>query len=128
MKSNDVAPPFQKKSWGRVQAYAGPSMPKKSVAIIKSNAFSLRHTAYIESVDGKSVQGCFKAELLPGKHTVVIGVILTRVLGGNQTSETVSFDARAGHVYHIRAQKGKLKTFLWIENKRSKEVVAGQRP
>ena len=127
-RQNDSGSPFREIRWGVVRAYSGPPLPKISVAIIKAKMISWRYTAYIESVDGNPIEGSFKAEVLPGKHTVVIGAIFIRSLGGKLISETVSLDARACHVYHIRAKVENSKMFLWMEDKETKKVVGGGKP
>ena len=127
-KQNGTGSPFREISWGVVRTYPGPPLPRISVAIVKAKMISWQYTAYIESVDGKPLEGSFKAEVLPGKHTVVIGAIFIRSLGGKMISETVSLDARAGHVYHVRAKVKNTKMFLWMEDKETKKVVGGGKP
>ncbi len=127
-KQNGTGSPFCEIRWGVVRAYPGPPLPKMNVAIVKAKMISWRYTAYIQSVDGNPVEGSFKVELLPGKHTVVIGAIFIRSLGGKLISETVSLDARAGHVYHVRAKVKNAKMFLWMEDKETKKVVGGGKP
>ena len=127
-KQNGTGSSFHQVGWGVVRTYSGPPLPRMSVAIIKPKIISWKYTAYIESVDGNPIEGSFKAEVLPGKHTVVIGAIFIRSLGGKMISETISLDARAGHVYRVRAKVKNTKMFLWMEDKETKEVVGGVKP
>ena len=124
------------------QMYVGEKLPPEEVAIIEPMDAFLERT-YIVAVDGQEL-GEGAAEVLPGRHTVSTAAAL--FMGSGITTfvpeEPFTFDAQAGHTYQVMgyffvAPGGILGLLddseetpptIWIEDKESKEVVAGEKP
>ena len=129
------------------QMYSGERLPAEEVALIEPTSsfkplegHSIR--TYVLAVDGQELaEGA--AEVLPGRHTVRAAAILMKP--GYQSrfvpEAPFAFDAQAGCTYqimgHFFVRYGFVQLFdepeetppaIWIENKESKEVVAGERP
>jgi hypothetical protein len=115
---------------GTMQVYEGPKRASHEVAVITSNLLAgLFDTAYILQIDGKDLGATDdNVEVLPGKHTVKIGV--STGLGYQQYigNKTISFEAIAGHTYQVNGKIRKGDTFAWIEDKNTGELVAGEKP
>lgn len=126
------------------QMYVGEKLPPDQVAIIEPMDELLELTrTYIVAVDGQEV-GEGAVEVLPGRHTVSTAAAL--FMGSGSTTfvpeEPFTFDAQAGHTYQVMghffiAPGGILGLLddseetpptIWIEDKDSKEVVAGEEP
>lgn len=130
------------------QMYVGEKLPPDQVAIIEpmnKMKFLEGHgiRTYIGAVDGQEL-GKGAAEVLPGRHTVSTAAALFMGYGITTfvPEEPFTFDAQAGHTYQVMgyffvAPGGILGLLddseetpptIWIEDKESKEVVAGEKP
>lgn len=124
------------------QMYVGEKLPPEEVAMIEPMDAFLERT-YIVAVDGQRLdEGA--AEVLPGRHTVSTAAVL--FLGNGITTyvpdEPFTFDAQAGHTYQVMghffvepapifaifSDSEETPPTIWIEDKKSKEVVAGEKP
>lgn len=110
------------------QAYEGSKLPRESVAIIKPSTPGLIDLAGILQVDGTK-RGFFEeiAEVLPGEHTVLVQVSSGFFPVTFYRTKTLSFNARAGHVYRVEGKVRGGKAIAWIEDETTNEVVAGER-
>lgn len=124
------------------QMYAGEKLSPEELAIIEPMDAFLERT-YIVAVDGQEL-GKGAAEVLPGRHTVSTAAAL--FLGYEITmfvpEEPFTFDAQAGHTYQVMghffvepapifaifSDSEETPPTIWIEDKESKEVVAGEKP
>jgi hypothetical protein len=73
------------------------------------------------------------ADLLPGRHEVAYTYVegvggYPMLLPTFSVKDKLTFNAQAGHSYLIRALREADKTFVWIEDETSAEVVAGIKP
>ena len=124
--------------------YFGEPLPPEEVVIVepwgKTTPFTKTRTGIL-AVDGQEVPANHKVEMLPGRHSVLPGLSLTR---GYETMTTrtwraMLFDGLAGHTYRIKAHfevpffllgtleghKDEIDIWVWIEDKASGEVVSG---
>jgi len=110
------------------QAYEGSPLPRESVAVIKPSTPGLVNLAVILQVDGIK-RGFFEeiAEVLPGDHTVLVQVSTGFFPVTIHRTKTLSFNARAGHVYRVEGKVSGGKAIAWIEDETTNEVVAGER-
>ena len=130
------------------QMYAGEKLSPEEVAIIEPmgvmkflEGYGIR--TYIAAVDGQEL-GKGAAEVLPGRHTVSTAAAL--FMGSGSTTfvpeEPFTFNAQAGHTYQVMchffvepplifaifSDSEETPPTIWIEDKESKEVVAGEKP
>jgi hypothetical protein len=74
------------------------------------------------------------AELLPGRHEVAYtyvegtGGFPLPVLPSLTVKDKLAFTALAGHSYLIRARREADKTYVWIEDESTAQVIAGVKP
>lgn len=125
------------------QMYAGENLPPEEVAIIEPMDGFFDRT-YIVAVDGQQL-GKGAAEVLPGRHSVWAAARLFMGSGGITTfvpEEPFTFNAQAGHTYQVMchffiepplifaifSDSEETPPTIWIEDKESKEVVAGEKP
>ncbi|MEE8142236.1 MAG: hypothetical protein V3T77_03980 [Planctomycetota bacterium] len=123
------------------------SMPNSAAwgrALLKTEG-----TVIIESVDGqqwKQADAVSHAQLRPGPHRVMISAVLRTPVPWESghiwdfLSKELVFDAVRGNTYcikfrqlaltHIIQENGNhpIESFLWIEEERSRDVVAGNSP
>ncbi len=91
-----------------LQAYSGQRLAKENVATVtrwNKDAGILRYIC-IRGIDGKifgtEPRYIDRYELLPGKHTLKIGLHrLNRTIEGWDSERLIDFDAEAGHDYEI---------------------------
>lgn len=109
-----------------VQTYEGPKRPTSEVAVLKTNVGELSFTtAWIDLVDGRDLVIAYsELEVLPGRRTVRVA-IKAGFLGG---SRTLSFDAVAGRSYRVRGLLARGGAHAWLEDERTGELVAGEKP
>lgn len=130
------------------QMYVGEKLPPDKVAIIEPmdvmkclQGHGIR--TYIAAIDGQKL-GKGAAEVLPGRHTVATAAAL--FMGYEITTfvpeKPFTFDAQAGHTYRVMghffvepapifaifSDSEETPPTIWIEDKESKEVVAGEKP
>jgi len=117
--------------------YPGPQLPYEKVAKLKGTYnfyYFVDVECIIVAVDGESVYGGIwssgdTVEILPGKHEVSIGLIY---MGLNTLKfgqfQTFSFVAEAGHVYKADGNWNSGDNQIWIIDKESGQVVAGEKP
>ena len=117
-------------SCGTVKMYPGPSRPKSEVVKLQPGGHFFRPVS-ICSVDGRSVGfGNRYAEVLPGKHVVMVQ--LTRS-NGNVTrviQREVEFVGKAGKTYTAEADETGFwdTTFwVWVEDAAGR-IVGGKKP
>ena len=117
-------------SCGTVKMYPGPSRPMSEVAKLQPGGHLFRAVS-IRSVDGRSLGfGNRYAEVLPGKHTVMVELTTA---SGNVTrsiQREATFVAKAGKTYTAEAQETGFwdTTFwVWIEDAAG-SVVGGKKP
>ncbi len=117
------------------KAYSGPKLPKDQVAIVTpKTSFWSSISPVIGGVDGQKVSMRLtwrgSVAVKPGKHT--LAVRLESCPDGSCRAVTphkaVSFEAEAGHTYILHGQQGIDGSVFWIVDKKTKEVVAGQKP
>ena len=112
------------------QAYEGSKLPRESVAVIKPTTGAIDQTIIVQ-VDGVAGKTRVIAEeifeVLPGDHTVVIRAISGWFPVYSTRERTLSFNARAGHVYRVEGKVRDGKAIVWIEDETTNEVVAGER-
>ena len=120
------------------QTYEGPAQPRDKVAIIKTsgmrNYFS---EAYIFRINDKAVEkiGGY-IDTLPGHYTLEVNV--TQRLGGpgsllgalseKHARGTSDLDTEAGRTYVVDGRVVDGVAVLWIEDEKTRLVVAGNRP
>ncbi len=125
------------------QLYAGERRPRNEVAIIEPwSRFDLLQgygiRTYLVAVDDQPL-GEGAAEVLPGRHSITS--VSRLFVGYEQTTfrpeDDLVVDSKAGHTYQVRAHfpgaslfdfAAKTPPAIWIEEKASGEVVAGDRP
>lgn len=117
-------------SCGTLKLYPGPARAQHEVARLEPGGHLFRAVS-MHSVDGRSLGfGNRYAEVLPGKHTVMVA--LTQA-DGNRTriiQREVTFVATAGETYTVEAQEtGFWDTafWVWIEDATGR-VVGGEKP
>ena len=118
---------------GTLQAYPGQRLTKEETALI-----TLGFAAGVEilAVDGQELGiDKVKVEVLPGAHAVSARVVQAYQGGYISSPKTLRLEAQAGHVYHVFGRFLGERLFsvptdftIWIEDKQSKEVVAGTKP
>jgi hypothetical protein len=80
--------------------YEGEARPKDQVAVIKHPVGPSMAQVTIDNIDGRSHGGWYgDTDILPGRHKVAIVVQRGKVMA----TQSLSFDAQAGHVYRIEA-------------------------
>lgn len=118
---------------GTLQAYPGQRLTKEETALI---TLAFAAGAEIVAVDGQEL-GVYKwnVEVLPGAHAVRARVVQAYEGGYISIPKTLRLEAQAGHVYHVfgrflgeRLFSAPTDFTIWIEDKQSKEVVAGTKP
>ncbi len=89
----------------------------------------------IVSVDGKTLDyGTSWADLSPGRHEVRyeylegVGARPLPILPYGETPGTLTFEAKQGVDYEIKAAPTDKGVYVWIEDQASHEVVGGTRP
>ena len=118
---------------GTMQAYPGERRPPDQVALIKVGGW-----AELLSVNGQELASDEdKAEVLPGSHTITTRVVAPAGYQRTLISNAVilNLDTLAGHIYEIYGAtfgggwfKPPTGFTIWIQDKESKEVVAGEKP
>ncbi len=109
------------------KAYSGPKLPKDQVAIVTPDRFA-RISPVIGAVDGQEVPKRLymkgSVAVKPGKHTLAVTLV------NSTLSQTITFEAEAGHTYVLygEARGSSLADVFWIEDKKTKQVVAGLKP
>ena len=120
------------KETGQVVAGMKP-LPHEEVARLKGKSLFLSPLCAIADLDGKIMSDDFtmEAEMLPGKHEVTIKLVEPFM----PPIWRFSFVAEAGHVYQVEAywKTEGLRVvgnqmWIWIVDKETGEVVAGERP
>jgi hypothetical protein len=85
--------------------YDGEARPKDQVAVIEHPTGPSGVQVTIENVDGRPHDGGHgDTDVLPGRHKVALKVLRGKMMA----AQSVSFDARAGHVYRIEAAESLL--------------------
>ena len=124
------------------RAYDGPGLPKDKVAVITIADPETNDFVTIAKIDGA---GCYSqffalrakncggyAEVLPGRHDVDLErhVWIGSIVGAMPATAASKLPlvAEAGHVYLARSNRIAGKTWFWIEDTTTGEVVAGDRP
>jgi hypothetical protein len=115
--------------------YTQPDLPPDQVALLEGDAplvlgglLGVEYRVSITEVDGQPA-GQFGVKwdlkLLPGIHTVTL-----TYSSANRSGRPipVRFDARAGHVYRAMAAVDGSRWIVWIEDRKTGEVVAGRKP
>jgi hypothetical protein len=99
-----------------MQAYTGDQLPKEEVAIIKTNMESWFRNTWISEIDGKPVDIInTKIEVLPGIHTLRIQVKDSEFAQPVYVGvDTITFEAKAGHVYRIDGKVKRVEAVTWI--------------
>lgn len=120
------------------KAYPGPELPEDQIAIIKRKLklelYDDAGVVGLGALDGQKLHkhssGRASITVKPGKHT--LGVALTACSEGlvwvtcYTRVQRVSIEAEAGHTYMVY---GIYRTgMVWIEDKKTKQVVAGWKP
>ena len=118
------------------KAYEGPALPSEAVAVITT-----KYTEHYDgiwgtvtkilAVDGKDWGLGNAAEVLPGRHDIVLG----RGSGGGymytytkDTSGRLSFEATAPRLYLALSSWSGGQAWFWIEEDATGDVVAGSKP
>jgi len=129
---------------GTMKAYDGKPRPDRQLAFVivagryDKTPFQYRDTT-IREIDGKPVDSSLAVEeiaVLPGVHSVVFDyaewvetLLLPPLPTYSQGSAgTLRFEAKAGHMYEIRADRRKGKVWSWIVDIVKGNTVAGERP
>ena len=93
---------------GTIQGYAGPKLPRYSVAtIMGSTGFGLGAVisgvgATIYSVDGNLIPFNRPIDVLPGLHVIEVTTYYSPNQGGMERPlQTLTVDTRAGYVYEV---------------------------
>jgi hypothetical protein len=120
--------------------YTGPDRPYTRIARLCCATINLtgglvgKHLQ-IESVDGRKPAWMTSwLELAPGPHRVGfaylegIGARPTPILPYGTTPGTLSFEAKPGRDYEIKAADEPDGLYVWIEDQASHEVAGGSRP
>ena len=124
------------------KSYRGPLLSANEVAII-----STRGSVEIAKIDGldcfdplfgrqsrtRAVKCQPSAQVLPGLHDIELEYASAPLAFGLTTpvgdaSITLSVDAEAGHIYLAHSRWLDERTWFWIEDQASGDVVAGLRP
>ena len=111
---------------GVVQTYDGPKRNANEMAILKTGVGELTfHTVWVDRVDEATlVRAYSEVEVAPGRHSLRV-----QLSGGIvKASTNISFEARAGRVYRLQGTIGRGGAIAWIEDERTGEIVAGDRP
>ena len=115
------------------KAYEGPTLPREDIAVITTKFVEDFYILWavdtkILSIDGKKVDRK-SAEVLPGPHDLVLG---RGSAGGDfypiTDASSVHFNARAGGLYVALSDWYRSKTWYWIEDEATGELVAGTKP
>ncbi|MEE8303541.1 MAG: hypothetical protein V3S24_14030 [Candidatus Tectomicrobia bacterium] len=137
---------FPLSSVGAYKAYPGPELPEDQVAIIKAKMPIMKDRmkgdaplVVITVVDGQKLPKRFdsgKIAIKPGTHTVAVVLAVPR--GGGFALYTtyiripafkpISFEAEAGHTYLVGGKLRSSGPVIWIEDKKTKQVIAGTKP
>ena len=115
------------------KAYCGPKLPKDQVAIVTPKiSFWSSISPVIGGVDGQEVSMRLtwrgSVAVKPGKHTLAVSLCPDGACGVGTSYKAVSLEAEAGHTYILHGQQGIDGSVFWIVDKKTKEVVAGQKP
>ena len=131
-----------------IKAYEGPELPKSEIAIIYQyyvfdvgGLFGVvplptkRHRTQVYEIDGKDMPNRGWVYVLPGRHSVKVdyscfGGIAGDVCFLNYKTRDLSIDftAKAGHQYRIPAERRGEKNWIWVEDAKNGDVVAGGKP
>ncbi len=117
------------------KGYPGQARQAAEISIVRGKS------AGLHEVDGESLKHpdpskyYHEAHLLPGAHTVTLirdfSVSILLVPGGRITaSKSFLVIMEAGHVYELHADRTTgpgFRVYLWIEDARTGELVAGQK-
>lgn len=138
-------------SSGSIKMYSGNALEKEKLAFLDSSGtlktiMSKSAAVVIKSVDDKSTHMKSSAmhariELLPGKRVLKVELLrsidteFSDTYGSTskvfKVNKEISFEAEAGHYYHIYGLLDPDQTFpwfTWIEDKTGGKVVAGEKP
>lgn len=124
------------------KAYPGTELPKDKIAIIlPDEALKTAFTGSIAipKVDGKGAEKARVSsaiEVLPGEHTIEVRLLPSPfepggILGFKVYRKHLTFIAEAGHVYIVCGKReitGGKRRWVWIVDKKTNEVVAGEKP
>ena len=106
-----------------------PAKPGFSVSITPVIPDS-NFVTFIEEVDGRTMGDAGSAEVLPGTHSIKVGLRWKQGSKSRRQGQ-LSFSAQAGHAYVIKARPSHgdaVSAVFWIEEKESNRVVAGYKP
>lgn len=129
---------------GTMKAYDGESRPEEQLAFVivagrfDKTPFEYRDTT-VQEIDGKPVDSSLVFEeiaVLPGPHTVTFHYaewVETLLLPPLRTyaedgAGSLSFEAKAGHMYEIRADRRDGRLWSWIVDIVKGHTVSGKRP
>jgi hypothetical protein len=133
-----------------MKAYEGPELPRSEIAVIDRwywhgsiltfagilPVWHPRHEARVYEIDGTQAPG-YRFHVRPGEHSVTVGykknisVTLcgyTGCIGEYRTRLSINFTAEAGHEYRIPAERRDERNWIWVEDKTTGKVVAGEKP
>lgn len=120
---------------GTMQAYEGPELPSENTALIKSNFINPFNYSVIREIDGKELgHNQINVVVMPGMHTLKINVstfsgyvAIAHYAHYSQGSKTITINARAGHVYLAHGVIKKGFTYVWVTDKNTGHIVAGEK-
>ena len=136
-----------------MKAYEGPELPKSEIAVLDTfhrhgvvlGFYRLilpvpywKHVTHVYEIDGKPTTGHW-VHVLPGEHTarvsyerypyVTLCVDREGCISNYETRDlSIDFTAKAGHEYHIPAERRGERNWIWVEDEKSGKVVAGEKP
>ena len=115
---------------------ASPATPTKSgfsfSVTVTQHIPDTNFVTFIESIDDQKLGEATSAEVLPGLHSLNVGLRWKE--GSNKPGEGqthhLSFMAEAGNNYVVKAEASRLAAAatFWIEEEESNKVVAGFKP
>jgi hypothetical protein len=110
--------------------YSGPARPASQVARLQPGGHLFRAVS-IRSVDDKSLgMGNRYAEVLPGRHTVLVELTTGNGNVTRRIQREVTFVAKPGQTYTVEAKETgfwSTRFWVWIEDATG-TVIAGQKP
>ena len=122
------------------QIYPGPQLSPEKVAKLKGTYnfyYFVDVECIIAAVDGKSVFGGEwssgdTVEMRPGKHEVTMMLLYYLIFEMGRSRygkpQTFSFVAEAGHIYKANRNWNGGDNQIWIIDKQTGKVVAGEKP
>lgn len=126
--------------WSRHGVFAGLDPGSASVQAVPLPRY--RHQTVIYRIDGLETGWARRIYLLPGRHTALVEYqrrpdALSCRLGAcvpdyRSRGLAITFTARAGRLYRIRAERKRGRNWVWVEevteDAQSGGVIAGERP